>query len=59
MEIQIIGKFEPGNPQKQINHIPWMVEGFVFVQYLFADIFLGDLFILEDGTEISLQEIKL
>ena len=31
----------------------------LYLSYLDADIFLGDVFSLADGTEITLQEIKL
>lgn len=63
MEIQIAGKFEPNNPslysQKEIEQISWIGDGFVFIQYLAEDIFLGDVFILGDDTEITLREIRL
>jgi hypothetical protein len=51
MEIRIIGKLT-----RRITNIG---DGFVFVDYLDADIFLEDVFVLEDGTEIILIEIKL
>ena len=53
MEIRIKGKFEGS------HQIPWIGEGFVFVDYLDEDIFLGNVFVLKDGTEICLQEIKI
>ena len=63
MEIRISGKFERSNrsiyTQKEIDKLFWIGDGFVFVQYIPEDIFLGDVFILEDGTEIKLLEIKL
>jgi len=51
MEIRIIGKLT--------RRIAYIGDGFVFVDYLNADIFLEDVFVLEDGTEIILREIKL
>lgn len=63
MEIHIKGKFQKTNRSiytaKEAAGLPWIGEGFVFVQYLTEDIFVGDVFILEDGTEIILKEIKL
>lgn len=63
MEIRISGRFEPSNnflyTQRDIDQVWWIGDGFVFVQYLPEDIFLGDVFILEDGVEITLREIKL
>jgi hypothetical protein len=63
MEIKISGKFENKNrslyTQKEIDEVWWIGEGFVFVQYLTEDIFLGDVFVLEDRTEITLRQIKL
>ena len=51
MEIRISGKLT--------DHYSWIGDGFVFVDYLDEDIFLEDIFILKDGTEIILKEIKL
>lgn len=63
MEIRIRGKFERSNrhfyTQKDIDQIPWIGEGFVFVDYLNEDIFLHDVFVPENGKEIILREIKL
>ena len=63
MEIRIAGKFEPNNTTlyspNEIKQTSWVGEEFVFIDYLDEDIFLGDVFILEDGTEITLREIKI
>ncbi len=63
MEISIAGKLECSNrtlyTQREIDELSWVGDGFVFVQYLPQDIFIGDVFILADGTEITLQEIKI
>lgn len=57
MKIRIIGKFE--KTAEEVNRVSWIGDNFVFVWYLPGDILLGDVFILEDGTEIILKEIKL
>lgn len=59
MQIHIKGKFKRANRWPFKADCPWIDEGFVFVAYLNEDIFLGDVFELEDGTEITLREIKL
>jgi hypothetical protein len=63
MEIRIVGKLEPNNTTlyspNEIEQISWIGEGFVFIDYLDEDIFLSDVFILEDGIEITLREIKI
>lgn len=48
-----------GESSVLIDSLNWVGEGFVFVDYLNEDIFLGDVFILDDKTEITLLEIKL
>jgi hypothetical protein len=59
MKIQILGKIDHSfYTKKEIKTIPWISEGLVFVSYLTEDIFLGDVFVLEDETEITLQEIQ-
>ena len=63
MEIRIKGKFERNNrsifTQNEIDGISWNGDGFVFVDYLEEDVFLGDVFVLKNGTEIILKEIRL
>jgi hypothetical protein len=63
MEIRISGKLDRHNraffTKKESAELSYIGDGFVFVDYLDEGIFLGDIFILENGTEIILKEIKL
>lgn len=60
MQIRIQGKFdELLLTKKERNELWWLKNGLVFVSYLEEDIFLEDVFILTEGTEITLKEIKL
>ena len=63
MEIKILGKCDPKNlklythsERKELSRIG---QGFVFVDYIPEDIFLNEQFILDNGTVITLKEIKL
>ena len=63
MEIKILGKCDPDSRElyvyKENKDLSGIGQGLVFVDYLSEDIFLNDVFILEDNTEIILREIKL
>ena len=63
MQINILGKCDPDSRElydhSERKELLRIGQGFVFVDYLPEDIFINDVFILDDGTEIILREIKL